>query len=789
MGRFRGGIDGLSNSLGRVVPGFASLDSAINSVVPGLGALGVAAIAAGGALAVVSLRAAIDFESSFAGVRKTVDATEAEFKELEKAFRDMATEIPVSVQELNRIGEAAGQLGIQKENIIDFTRTIADLGATTDLSSNEAATALARLANITQMSQDQFDELGSTVVALGNNLATTESQIVNMALRLAGAGSQVGLTEAQILSFAAALSSVGIRADAGGTAISRAFISMANAVASGGDQLEKFAEVANMTTEEFVKAFEEDAARAMISFIEGLDRISESGGNVFATLEEMELGEVRIRDALLRAAGAGDLFNESIELGNKAWMENTALTEEAEKRYSTTSSQLKTLGNSLFDIAITIGDLLLPIFNALLSVVKTFTDAVRGLLGALDALSAGIAENIEKMDESEKASLRMAGGMIDVDAEITKVEENVEVLGDVLETSMFRGVKAVIALTDEMANLEGQKASTARRISILDFSMFRTNRVVDEQKRRVEQLTRAYSERGLLGMAAEVNSMQIKMAGSAKRASGGAGGLTAAQRELQEQLRKTRDEMQAINDISLFGETAVGDALFRMGIEAKKLQLQILQLGGSGAEGAEQYEDALKELRRQMEMTRLTAEIEFEPQARMIERLVNPIQELTLQEKLNALLSLEVTTVADIERTAKAMGLSVGHIEKLMAVGEPQYGNMKEQWLIIADATGRWLAALEEAERVLLRLPMPTATEVPAMQRGGTVRAPGLALVGERGPELLSLPRGAQVNPLTDNSQITIVNNFGGQQNVASIADRISNDPRLWEFRRPRNKF
>ena len=167
------------------------------------------------AIGAASTKTAIDFESAFAGVKKTVDATDKELATLEKGIRNMAKEMPQSASAIAEVAEAAGQLGIKTSNVLDFTKTMVMLGDSTNMSADEAATSLARLANITGMSQNDFDKLGSTIVALGNNMATTESEITAMGLRLAAAGKQVGMSEAQVMSFASALSSVGIQAEAG----------------------------------------------------------------------------------------------------------------------------------------------------------------------------------------------------------------------------------------------------------------------------------------------------------------------------------------------------------------------------------------------------------------------------------------------------------------------------------------------------------------------------------------------------------------------------------------------
>src|SRR5690606_14958240 len=144
----------------------------------------------------------IDFESAFADVTKTVDGTDEQIAALRQGILDMAKELPTSREAIAGVAAAAGQLGIETDNILGFTRVMIDLGNSTNLAAEDAATALARLANITQMPQSEFDRLGSTVVELGNNLATTEAEIVDMGLRIAGAGTQIGLSEAEILGFA-----------------------------------------------------------------------------------------------------------------------------------------------------------------------------------------------------------------------------------------------------------------------------------------------------------------------------------------------------------------------------------------------------------------------------------------------------------------------------------------------------------------------------------------------------------------------------------------------------------
>lgn len=334
-----------------------------------------------------AIKMASDFESSFAGVRKTVDATEEEFQQLSQGLRNLAKDIPVNVNELNKIAEAAGQLGIKTPAILGFTEVMAKLGVTTNLTSEQAATSLARLAAITQMPQDQFDKLGSTIVGLGNNFETTESEIVDFGLRIAGAGRLAGLTEPQILAIGAAMSSIGVEAEAGGTAIQKVLNEMTSAVATSGKALRVFAETAGMTAAQFKDAYERDAAGAFLAFVEGLGQQGKQG---IATLDALGLGNERVVRAFISLAGAGSKLSDTLKQANKDWTENTALTKEAEQRFKTFESQMIKLWGQLRDVGITLGTSLLPTFRDLISVASGVAKALGVVAEWFAALPQGV---------------------------------------------------------------------------------------------------------------------------------------------------------------------------------------------------------------------------------------------------------------------------------------------------------------------------------------------------------------------------------------------------------------
>lgn len=342
-------------------------------------------------------QASMDFESAITGVAKTTDLTDEELAAMSDSIKALSTEIPATTEEIAAVAEAAGQLGIQKDALLDFTEIMTMLGTATNMTADEAATSLARFANITGMATDNYGRLGSVIVDLGNNFATTESEIVAMGTRLASAGKLAGLTEPEIMALAAAMSSVGIEAEAGGTAMTQTLNAIEKAVAKGGDDLAEFARIAGMSSEEFSSAWKNDAMSALTSFIGGLGKLDEQGESTVLVLEDLGLTGIR-QSNMLKALGlAADQMTGAVNTANTAWQQNTALTNEANKRYTTAQSRLTMMQNAYNNLKVAIGDAYTPALSEaygvgtkVLNEITKFVQANPGVVAAITGLSTAL---------------------------------------------------------------------------------------------------------------------------------------------------------------------------------------------------------------------------------------------------------------------------------------------------------------------------------------------------------------------------------------------------------------
>ncbi|VXA92267.1 phage tail tape measure protein [Citricoccus sp. K5] len=387
---------------------FERLSKAVKDHRGDMEQVGTVALAAGAGLTAAAAgmgKAAMDWETAWVGVNKTVDGSAEEMAALEGELRTLATTLPATHTEIAAVAEAAGQLGIAREDVAAFTRTMIDLGETTNLTAEEAATTLAQFMNIMGTSADDIDNLGSSLVALGNDGASTEKDILMMGMRVAAVGKQMGMSEDQVMALASAMSSVGIEAEAGGTAISMVMKKIDTSVREGGDSLTGWAEAAGVSAEEFANAWQNRPAEAMVMLTSGLGDVAANGGDVNGMLADLGVKGVREADTMLRLAQSGDLLAESFETGAESFASASALADEASKRYETAESRIAVSWNKIKDSAIDAGGAILP-------VVATVTESIGGIAEVFSALPDPVKAGLGALTGAGGIALLAAGGFL-----------------------------------------------------------------------------------------------------------------------------------------------------------------------------------------------------------------------------------------------------------------------------------------------------------------------------------------------------------------------------------------
>jgi TP901 family phage tail tape measure protein len=355
---------GLDKAIGKVGKFESRIDRLGAHVSRGLGSaarnteraivVGLTGAAAGLTYAV---KQATDAESAIAGIAKTVNG---DISSVVDGLKNLSNTIPVSFGELAGIAELGGAMGIAKADLVEFTRQVAILGTTTNVSVEDAATALGQMANVIGLTGKEFDNFAAALVDLGNKGSSTEAQILEIARRSGGAAKLIGVAKDATLGWAAAAANLGLNEELAGTALQRFFVTSQTLISAGGADLRTFAKISGKTAAQFKKAFAKDATGALTDFLEGLGEMSK-GKRIAAVQDLFGKGTGLTRLILGLSDSIDKNLTPSLNTSTTAWEQATAAQVEADKRFATSASNFKTLRNNIDNAAATIGANLLPV--------------------------------------------------------------------------------------------------------------------------------------------------------------------------------------------------------------------------------------------------------------------------------------------------------------------------------------------------------------------------------------------------------------------------------------------
>lgn len=392
-----GKVRELEASLKGVKPSIAEVASEIQGLVGGAGGLAFAT------------REAMKFETAMAGVKKVADGTDEQYAQLSDELKKMGAELGISAAEMAELAAAGGQLGIPIEKLSEFTAIASKMSVAFGMSAEEAGNAAATIANVFQLPIGEVEKLGDAINVLGNNTAAREKDIVAAMARIGGTAKQFGLVADEAAALADAFIALGKPPEVAATAIN-AMLQKLQTAQSQGKDFQAALEGIGTSADEMAANIAANPQQALTDFLhklEGLDKQSRA-----LTLSQL-FGTEYSDDIALLVGSLGE-YEKALGLVADKGQVVGAMQKEVANAMSTSEAQIAKAKQEIINVAIEVGEKLLPLVSLLASTAGSVASAIGAIteefpgLTQLAALFAAGAVAVKAYE----AAVRLTGGEV-----------------------------------------------------------------------------------------------------------------------------------------------------------------------------------------------------------------------------------------------------------------------------------------------------------------------------------------------------------------------------------------
>ena len=363
---------------------------------------------------VAAVQSAIKFESAFTSVERTTQTAGKEAQALKQTFIDMSTAIPVAFEDLTKIATLGAQLGIAKDEIDDFTETVAKFGAITGISVEQVGMSFGRLSQLMDVPASQFENLSSAVAFTGVNAVATDAEILSMSESIAAVSNQAGIAAADTIGFAAALASLKVRPEEARGVLTRLFREFDLSVSQGGRKLDDLSKVLGVTSEEAAKLWEQDASGFVQEFLRGAN----ASGKLNETITALGITNSRELNVITRLANNMDVLTSSLADANSAFTDGSYSSEAYGVVADDLASKITMMQNALAAAGAAFGEIAAGPIGILVDMLKNVAQGfanldpfMKGVIGITAALAAGIAFFVASLTFGIAALLALKLGM------------------------------------------------------------------------------------------------------------------------------------------------------------------------------------------------------------------------------------------------------------------------------------------------------------------------------------------------------------------------------------------
>lgn len=309
-----------------------------------------------------AVNAYAEIDEQLTNTQKYTGMTRKTVEEMNDSFKKMDTR--TSRAQLNELAQEAGRLGKNTREDVQGYVEAADIinVALVDLGAGATQT-IAKLSNIFGVekilgTKDAMLAVGSTVNVLSQNCTASKPYLVEFAQRMAGIGAQAKMSIPEILAFGAVLDANGQKSEMASSALGKLTMMLFQDPA-------KMAKHVGLEIDKFTETMKRSTSEGVVMFLERIQQMgSKDGLAVLAPLfKDLGMDGVRMSQVLSTLAAHLDEVKWQFGEANKAFREASSATGEYELFNNTTQAGLDKAKKRISEIAIELGEKLLPVMR------------------------------------------------------------------------------------------------------------------------------------------------------------------------------------------------------------------------------------------------------------------------------------------------------------------------------------------------------------------------------------------------------------------------------------------
>ncbi len=357
---------------------------------------------------------AIQLERQVYEFNKVVGASEEELSKYTEAFMKMSSQIPIATDEIFALSASLSQMGIPKEQLIEFTEMVSKAAFAFDMLPEEAGKAFGEIKNAFAIPTiEALQDVGDTVNYLSNTMGAAAKDIIDILKRVGATAKAFGIEAKYAAVFGAVIKEAGISSEETATSF-RTLLTRTQAMDKG---FLNVLSAIGMTKDEFMKLKQQNPSEALIKVFDAVKKL-DSTKQTQLLKEWVGLEHVGKIQILINNLDRLKEKIKEVQTGAQAG----SMQQEFEALTKSTAAQLQLLWNNIKNIASLIGSVFLPplnmmiqAFSAVLSPIATFinhhktlasvillpigafgilTLVIGGLLGTIGLLGMGITKGI-----------------------------------------------------------------------------------------------------------------------------------------------------------------------------------------------------------------------------------------------------------------------------------------------------------------------------------------------------------------------------------------------------------